>query len=568
MGVPLQTANIEVSESSAPALLPHWEPGFRTFRQNFADIFRKPPAKFESSVAPGAFWPDVFVSNRFPWARFALSGTLHLLAIAILLATGRFWSVTDRVYEHASLNQQDVIYFSPSEYLPALDSGADTSAPSRGEPVSAPQPILSVPANPDNRTQTIVTPPDVKLDHDVPVPNVVAWKQVQPLPAIPISAAERPLNQNAGVVLQPSVVAPAPSLVSGFSKPTMPFGSQAIGPAPSVESATRINSTPALETAAVGPPPAMAAGNITRAGAMNIGSSEVVAPAPTVTASGQRSQAVGLMSGMQPVAVAPAPSASGIQGATTSGRLIALGIHPASLNTPIAPPAGNRRGAFEAGPNGKPGAAGSPTVQAGARTGAGLSGTGSSNGIPAGLRVGSASNATSAAGARSGDTQTAALRNSETTRVVGHASEVSDEKATEVDRQVFGSRKFYSMSLNMPNLNSTGGSWVIRFAELADNNDHGELVAPEATQKVDPAYPLALMRENVQGTVTVRAIIHRDGSVGDVQVVRSIDERLDLYACKAFARWHFQPALKNGTPIDLQAVVLIPFRPSRLKSGF
>jgi TonB family protein len=566
MGVPLQTTECEVSESSAPALLPHWEPGFLTFRQNFADIFRKRPAKFELSVAPGAFWTDVFVSNRFPWARFALSGTLHLLAIAVLFATGRFWSVTDRVYERASLGQRDVIYFSPSDYLPALDSGADTSLPSRGEPVPAPQPILSVPANPDNRTQTIVTPPDVKLDHDVPVPNVVAWKQSQPLPAVPISAAQRPLNQNPGVVLQPSVVEPAPSLASGFSKPTMPFAAQAIGPAPSVESATRINNAPALETAAVGPPPTMAEG-ITRAGAMIIGSSDVVAPAPTVTASG-RAQAAGLMSGMQPVAVAPAPSASGIQGATTSGRLIALGIHPSSLNTPITPPAGNRRGAFEAGPNGKPGASGSPTVQAGPRTGAGLSGSGSSSGIPAGLRVGPASGATSAAGARAGDTQTAALRTSETTRVVGHASEVSDEKATEVDRQVFGSRKFYSMSLNMPNLNSTGGSWVIRFAELAGNNDHGELVAPEATQKVDPAYPLALMRENVQGTVTVRAIIHRDGSVGDVQVVRSIDERLDLYACKAFARWHFQPALKNGLPVDLQAVVLIPFRPSRLKSGF
>ena len=569
MGFPLQTTDIDVPESSAPALLPCWEPGFRTFRQNLADIFRKSPAKLELSVAPGTFWPDVFVSHRFPWARFALSGTLHLLAIAIVFATGRLWTPADRVYERASLDQQDVIYFSPSEYLPPLDSGADASTPSRGEPTLAAQPILSVPANPDNHTQTIVTPPDVKLDHDVPVPNVVAWKQSQPLPAVPISAAERPLNQNAGILFNPSVVEPAPSLASGLSQPTISFAPQAIGPAPSVESATRINSAPALETAAVGPPPAMAEGTITRAGAMNIGRSEVVAPAPTVTASGQRSQAAGLMSGMQPVAVAPAPSASGIPGATTSGRLIALGIHPASLNTPIPPPAGNRRGAFEAGPNGKPGGAGSPTVQASARTGAGLSGSGSSSGIPAGLRVGPASRAANGAqGTHSADTQIAALHNSETTRVVGHASEVPDEKVTEVDRQVFGSRKFYSMNLNMPNLNSNGGSWVIRFAELDDTHEHGELVAPEATHKVDPAYPLALMRDNVQGTVTVRAIIRRDGSVGEVQVVRSIDERLDNYACKAFSLWHFQPALKNGTPVDLQAVVLIPFRPSRLKSEF
>ncbi len=68
----------------------------------------------------------------------------------------------------------------------------------------------------------------------------------------------------------------------------------------------------------------------------------------------------------------------------------------------------------------------------------------------------------------------------------------------------------------MPNLNSAGGSWVIRFAELNENHgneDKGELTAPVATQKVDPAYPLELMRRNVQGTVTLYAVIRNDGSV-------------------------------------------------------
>jgi len=569
MGVRLQATTNAVREDCAPALLPSWEPGFRAFWSNAVDLFRKPGADFHSSAAPGTFWPDVFVSSRFPWARFAFSGVVHLLALAVLVTTGRLWPSAGRSYDRASLDARDVIYFSPSEYLTALDSGSDSCSPSRGQPIFAPQPILSVPANPDNRTQTIVTPPDVKLDRELPLPNVVEWKQSQPLPAVPISAAQRPLDQNPGVVLEPSVVEPAPAVMSGLSQPGMSFAPEAVGPVPSMESALRVNSAPALETSAVGPPPAVAEGNINRRGAVTIGGAEAVGPAPTVSVSSQRHAAGGLVGGMQPIAVAPAPSASGISGATTSGRLIALGIHPSSLNTPVAAPTGNRRGAFEAGPHGKPGAPGSPTVEAGARAGAGLSGSGNSKGIPAGLRVGPGPAPTSAAqGARSGDSQVASFRNSEATRVVGNASEVPDEKITEVDRQVFGARKFYSMSLNMPNLNSGGGSWVIRFAELAGSNDHGELVAPEATQKVDPAYPLALMRDNVQGTVTVRAIIRRDGSVADVQVVRSIDERLDLYACKAFLKWHFQPALRNGMPVDLQAVVLIPFRPGRLKSGF
>ncbi len=129
------------------------------------------------------------------------------------------------------------------------------------------------------------------------------------------------------------------------------------------------------------------------------------------------------------------------------------------------------------------------------------------------------------------------------------------------------------MTLNMPNLNSAGGSWVIRFAELSGNEakgneSKGELSAPVATQKVDPAYPLELMRRNVHGTVTLYAVIRNDGSVTDVRVLRGVDDRLDQYARAALAHWRFRPATKNGSPVDLEAVVMIPFRPVRGKSGF
>ena len=117
------------------------------------------------------------------------------------------------------------------------------------------------------------------------------------------------------------------------------------------------------------------------------------------------------------------------------------------------------------------------------------------------------------------------------------------------------------MTLNMPNLNSAGGSWVIRFAELGGDASPGELIAPAAEHKVDPAYPLQLMRENVHGTVTLRAIIKSDGSVADIRVVNGADHRLDQYAMEALARWHFLPAMKNGANVDVEAIVMIPFKP-------
>ena len=123
------------------------------------------------------------------------------------------------------------------------------------------------------------------------------------------------------------------------------------------------------------------------------------------------------------------------------------------------------------------------------------------------------------------------------------------------------------MILNVPNLNSAGGSWVMHFAELKDAEKPGELVYPAATQQVDPGYPLELMKQNVQGTVVLSAVIRGDGSVGEVRVLRGVDDRLDQYASAALSRWRFRPASRNGDPVALQTVVMIPFRPMR-KPGF
>jgi len=116
----------------------------------------------------------------------------------------------------------------------------------------------------------------------------------------------------------------------------------------------------------------------------------------------------------------------------------------------------------------------------------------------------------------------------------------------------------------MPNLSSSSGSWIIRFAELKESHDGLALSGPVPLNKVDPAYPAELLRDKVEGTVILYAVIHRDGSIGEIKVLKSVDERLDENAAKALARWHFKPGTKNGEPVDLEAVVQIPFRVKRL----
>jgi TonB family protein len=147
----------------------------------------------------------------------------------------------------------------------------------------------------------------------------------------------------------------------------------------------------------------------------------------------------------------------------------------------------------------------------------------------------------------------------------GSVQSESAAQLSEPERAVFGNRRFYSLTLNMPNLNSAGGSWVIRFAELHhDSSNHAaDLSQPAATRKVDPAYPIQLMRENVAGTVILYAVIRADGTVGNVRVLRGVDDRLDQFASQAVAQWHFHAATKNGTPVDVEATFQIPFRPPR-----
>jgi TonB family protein len=142
---------------------------------------------------------------------------------------------------------------------------------------------------------------------------------------------------------------------------------------------------------------------------------------------------------------------------------------------------------------------------------------------------------------------------------------MSDSDTDSIERQVFGPKKYYSLVLNMPNLTSATGSWIVRFAELKQSDNKIALAAPVAVSKVDPAYPADALRDNVEGTVTLYAVIHTDGTVSGIKVLNSVDPRLDEAAVRALSHWQFRPGTKNGDPVELEAVVLIPFRKHHIR---
>jgi TonB family protein len=129
--------------------------------------------------------------------------------------------------------------------------------------------------------------------------------------------------------------------------------------------------------------------------------------------------------------------------------------------------------------------------------------------------------------------------------------------------QIFSRRRVYSMNVNMPNFNSATGSWIIHFSELhlsGAASHAGNVAAPVPVHKVDPKYPSTMVEERIEGEVILYGVIRQNGTVDSIQLVRGVDDRLNANAMDAFKEWKFEPATRDGQPVDLEAIVHIPFR--------
>ena len=575
----IDTAN---PPSAVPELLVRLESWPASFSSNLAAIIQPSP-ELDTYTEPGQFWPDVFVKSHLPWGRFLESAIFHTAVVTVIWSLATIWPRPSQVVMTAALQKPEVLYYEAPEYLPPLNTGqSKTQVSQKGDPEYAPQEVISVPPEADNRKQTIVTPPNLKVDHDVPLPNMVAWNKTAP--SVPLNATRDTLRHLPSSQVQ--VVAPAPDVAHRQLQTALVLNQDVVAPAHEVKDAAARREIPQGETAIVAPPPAVQATDIRRIGDISVAPSQVVAPAPALPMQAQmaRSGGAGGIQGSQTV-VPPPPSAAATGADTNAGgRMIALNLHPVQPTGPVDVPSGNRRGIFAATPQGKPGASGTPELRGDPNAPAGTAGNSGSGksvgsgfntaGIPPGLTVGAVPKATAEI-AGNGKGKSAEnprlLADATPSRVSSLPHRTPDtltNAPSELERKVFGDRRLYSMTLNTPNLNSAGGSWVMHFAELHENPlDKSELQAPVATHEVDPGYPLELMRQNVQGTVTLSAVIQTDGSVGEVKVLNGVDDRLDQYASAALARWKFTPAMRNGNPTPLQAVVMIPFRPMR-RSGF
>jgi protein TonB len=87
-------------------------------------------------------------------------------------------------------------------------------------------------------------------------------------------------------------------------------------------------------------------------------------------------------------------------------------------------------------------------------------------------------------------------------------------------------------------------------------------LSPQTTQNVTvsvpPDYPLLARQMKVQGAVTLQALISKDGTIQELQIL-SGPHILAAAAREAVMQWHFKPFLQNGQPVETRARIKVNF---------
>lgn len=88
----------------------------------------------------------------------------------------------------------------------------------------------------------------------------------------------------------------------------------------------------------------------------------------------------------------------------------------------------------------------------------------------------------------------------------------------------------------------------------------GGISAPQAVSTPDPEYTEEARNAKTQGTCILWLIVDDHGNPRDIRVVRGLGNGLDAKAIEAVKQWRFQPAQKDGHPVNVQISVEVGFK--------
>ncbi len=91
----------------------------------------------------------------------------------------------------------------------------------------------------------------------------------------------------------------------------------------------------------------------------------------------------------------------------------------------------------------------------------------------------------------------------------------------------------------------------------------GDVTYPERIPEsyVKPTYPDLARKAKIEGMVILQIIVRKDGTVGNITVLRAPSARLGFEesAIDAVTQWRYKPAMQSGRPVDVYLTVQVAF---------
>jgi protein TonB len=86
----------------------------------------------------------------------------------------------------------------------------------------------------------------------------------------------------------------------------------------------------------------------------------------------------------------------------------------------------------------------------------------------------------------------------------------------------------------------------------------GNVQAARIINRIQPVYPPLARQTRISGTVRLHAIISKDGTIKELEVV-SGHPLLQQAALDAVRQWRYQPTLLNGEPVEVDTTIDVIF---------
>jgi protein TonB len=86
------------------------------------------------------------------------------------------------------------------------------------------------------------------------------------------------------------------------------------------------------------------------------------------------------------------------------------------------------------------------------------------------------------------------------------------------------------------------------------------IAPPRLLREVKADYTEDARQRGISGDVVLEIVVRRDGSVGDIRILKGLAGGLNDRAVQAVRQWRFSPASRQGAPVDVIVEVAVEFK--------